>query len=379
MNELFSDLPSPCYILEEEKLERNLKILHRVQQEAGVSILLALKGFAMWASFPLVRRYLSGATASSLNEARLCYEELGLPAHCYFVAYRPEEFGEVIGLCSHISFNSLAEYQRFKEQLRTYPTPVSPGIRVNPLYSDVETDLYNPAAPNSRLGVLPEELHDGIPEGIEGLHVHTLCESDSHALEKLIDALELRFPTLLRQVKWVNLGGGHLMTGKAYDLNHGIYLLREFRRKHQVELILEPGSAVAWEAGVLLCRVLDIIPRKPYPVAILDVSFTAHMPDTLEMPYKPKVRGAGEPHPDKPTYVLGGLSCLAGDYISAYSFEEKLQIGDKLILEDMIHYTMVKTTMFNGVAHPSMAIYKKDHSTDLIRKFSYEDYKHRLS
>ncbi|MEM6632055.1 MAG: carboxynorspermidine decarboxylase [Bacteroidota bacterium] len=372
-------IPTPCFVLEEEKLEVNLKILERVQRKTGVDILLALKGFALWASFPLVKQYLAGATASSLNEAKLCYEMLGSLAHCYFVAYLPEEFEQVIDISSHVSFNSIEEYKRFKELLHTHPSAPSAGIRVNPLYSNVNSEVNNPASRNSRLGVLPEELQGGLPVGIEGLHVHTLGESDSFALEQLIKALEKYYESFLHQVKWINLGGGHLMTDAKYDLEHGIKLLSEFREKYELEVLLEPGSAVAWQTGVLLCRVMDIIPREPYPIAILDVSFSAHIPDTLEMPYNPKIRGASMPISGKPTYTLGGISCLAGDYLSAYSFDQELKVGDRLIIEDMIHYTMVKTTMFNGVKHPSIAIQRKDKSIEIIRNFTYEDYKSRLS
>ncbi len=375
----WSDVPSPCYVLEEAKLHRNLEIMQRVQQEAEVDIILALKGFAMWSTFPLIRQYLRGATASSLNEARLCVEEMGIPAHTYCVAYHPDEFRQVVQLSSHVTFNSLSEYMRYKTSLVAYKGEVSCGIRINPGYSDVSTDLYNPAATGSRLGETEAAFNGCLPEGLEGIHFHTLCESSSYSLEKLLQSVEQRFGDLLTQIRWINMGGGHLMTREGYDIDHLIELLRDFRSRYQVEIILEPGSAVAWDTGVLVATVLDIFETHGIQTAILDVSFTAHMPDTLEMPYRPRVRGATDPVAGKPTYRLGGLSCLAGDYMTEYSFNEELTVGDQIVFEDMIHYTMVKTTMFNGVRHPSIAIYRPDGRLDVVRTFGYEDYKARLS
>ncbi|MEO1052532.1 MAG: carboxynorspermidine decarboxylase [Bacteroidota bacterium] len=375
----YNQIPSPAYVLDEALLRKNLELINRVQEEAGVSIILAFKGFAMWSAFPMVRQYLKGATASSLNEARLCFEEMGTKAHTYSPVYMPNEFDELLAHSSHITFNSLNQYHQYKDQVERHPQKISCGIRVNPEWSDVETDLYNPAAPGSRLGEMFETFDEGLPEGVEGLHFHVLCESDSHSLEKVLHAFETRFGKFLPQLKWVNMGGGHLMTREGYDTAHLIQLLKDFKAKHNVEVILEPGSAVAWETGVLVATVLDIFESRGVKTAMLDISFTAHMPDTLEMPYRPRIQGATDPKQGKLTYRLGGVSCLAGDFMHEYSFEQELQIGDKLIFEDMIHYTMVKTTMFNGVFHPRIAIWRENNTLDVVREFGYEDFKGRLS
>lgn len=374
-----SQFPSPCYILDESRFRRNLEIIRSVSERAGVDIILAFKGFSMWKVFPIVREYISGATASSLHEARLCFEEMGVSAHVYSPAYLPDEFEELLGYASHLTFNSLRQFHRYKEQVHASGKGISMGLRVNPEYSDVQTDLYNPASPYSRLGVTEEHLKDGLPEGIEGLHFHTLCESDSFALATVLDNLETRFGHLLPQVKWVNMGGGHLMTREGYDTDHLVRLLQDFRLKHGVDIILEPGSAFAWQTGDLLATVLDIVDSHGVKTAILDVSFTAHMPDTLEMPYRPRISGASDPQLGKPTYRLGGTSCLAGDFHTEYSFDQELQIGDRVIFEDMIHYTMVKTTTFNGVKHPSIGMWTVNGNPILFRQFGYEDFKNRLS
>lgn len=375
----YQDFPSPCFVLDERRLRRNLELMQYVQQEADVEIILALKGFAMWSVFPLVRQYLKGCTASSLHEALLAVEEFGRPAHTYAPAYVPREFQAILRCSSHITFNSLSEYERFAKQVNAYSRPVSCGLRVNPEYSDVDTALYNPGSPGSRLGVSPEQLADGLPEGIEGLHFHTLCESDSYALEQLLKAFENHFGHWLPRLQWVNMGGGHLMTRKGYEVDHLIRLLRDFRQRNGVEVILEPGSAVAWQTGELITTVLDVVENRGVRTAILDVSFTAHMPDTLEMPYRPKVRGATEPGPGKWNCRLGGMSCLSGDFMTEYGFDHPLQAGDRLILEDMMHYTMVKTTTFNGVQHPAIGIWRADDTSEVIRQFHYLDFKNRLS
>jgi carboxynorspermidine decarboxylase len=376
----YSQLPSPCFILDEARLRKNLELIHKVQQEAEVRIILALKGYALWRSFPLVRQYLSGATASSLHEALLCVEEFGSKAHTYAPAYLPDEFEQIIDLSSHITFNSIEQFKRFYPQVQASGKKVSCGIRVNPEYSDVETDLYNPAAPGSRLGMTVEQFEEGLPEGVEGLHFHTLCESDSYSLERVLQALEKRFAPFLRKVKWLNMGGGHLMTREGYDVPHLISLLRDFQGRYpNLQLILEPGGAIAWQTGELKATVLDIVESRGIKTAILDTSFTAHMPDTLEMPYRPKILGATDPVEGKPSYRLGGLTCLAGDFLTEYSFDKELQVGDDLILLDMMHYTMVKTTLFNGVGHPAIAIWREDDSLEIVRKFQYLDFKNRLS
>ncbi len=373
----YHKIPSPAYVLDEQRLIANLELIRSVQDKAGVDIILALKGFSMWKVFPLVKKYLKGATASSLNEARLICEEMGAKAHTYSPAFLDQEFDDLLGLSSHITFNSVNQFYQYRD--RAIAKGVSCGIRVNPEYSDVETDLYNPASPDSRLGITSEHLTT-LPEGIDGFHFHTLCESSAQALEETLKALESRFGRFLSHLKWLNIGGGHLMTRKNYDIHHLIDVLKKFNARYQnLKIIMEPGSAIAWETGELVSSVLDIVENNGVKTAILDVSFTAHMPDTLEMPYRPKVLGASDPQPGKPTYRLGGVSCLAGDFMEAYSFEKPLAIGDKVIFWDMIHYTMVKTTTFNGVKHPDIGIWRQEQWYDLVKQFTYEDFKNRLS
>ncbi len=375
----FKNIPSPCFVLEEQLLRRNLELMKRVKDEAGVEIILAFKGFAMWSAFPIVREYLGGATASSLAEARLCYEEMQTYAHTYAPVYMPNEFEEIMTYSSHMTFNSLSQYQQYKKQVQGSERKISCGLRVNPEYSEVETDLYNPAAPGSRLGVAASQVKDGLPEGIEGLHFHSLCESDSYTLERTLKAFVDRYEHLFPKLKWINMGGGHLMTKDGYKVDHLIQLLKDFREKYDVEIILEPGSAVAWETGFLATTVLDVVENHGIKTLMLDVSFTAHMPDTLEMPYRPVIRGAGDQLTGKINYRIGGTSCLAGDFMREYSFDEPKKINDRIILEDMIHYTMVKTNMFNGVKHPAIAILRADETLDVVREFDYDDFKRRLS
>jgi carboxynorspermidine decarboxylase len=376
----YSKIPSPAYVLDEKLLRKNLELIDWVQKEAGIEIILAFKGFAMWSTFPMVRQYLKGATASSLNEARLCFEEMKTRAHVYSPVYLENEFDELLSYTSHIVFNSVSQFEKYYEKTRQAGHSVSCGIRVNPEYSDVETDLYNPSAAGSRLGVGSAEFPDELPEGIDGIHFHVLCESDSFSLEKVLDNLEKKFGKYLHQVKWVNMGGGHLMTREGYDHRHLIQLLKNFKQKYNVQVILEPGSAIAWNTGVLVSRVQDIVEHQGIKTAILDVSFTAHMPDTLEMPYRPKIVGATEPSEiSKHLYRLGGVSCLAGDFMEVYDFGKALKPGDLVVFKDMIHYTMVKTTMFNGVNHPAIAIRTEENRLKIIREFTYEDFKGRLS
>jgi carboxynorspermidine decarboxylase len=376
----YQKVESPAFVLDMARLRRNLELIAGVQRQAGVSIILALKGFALWRVFPLIGEYLSGATASSLFEARLIHEEMGVKAHTYSPAYLSGDFEDIMRHSSHITFNSLAEYERYRARLAAHPDKLSTGIRVNPEYSDVEVALYNPAAPGSRLGELIDAFDEELPAGVEGLHFHTLCESSSFALEKTIDAFEARFARFFPRLRWVNFGGGHLMTRQGYDLEHLVSVLRRFRRKYpHLEVILEPGSAIAWETGELVATVLDIFHSRGVKTAIVDVSFTAHMPDTLEMPYRPKILGAGDPSPGLPIYRIGGVSCLAGDFMAEYAFERELQPGDRLVFWDMMHYTMVKTTMFNGVRHPHIVLCHEDGRLETVRVFDYEDYKNRLA
>ncbi len=374
----FSSIATPCFVLEEKLLERNLEKLAYVQREAGIDIILAFKGFAMWSAFPMVKKYLKGATASSLNEVQLCYEEMGTKSHTYMVAYREEEIETICQLSSHLTFNSVNQFERFRDV--ALKNECSIGLRVNPEYSEVETDLYNPSSPQSRLGMTKGNLPANLPESIEGLHFHVLCESDSYALEQTLIRFEEKFGHYLDQIKWVNFGGGHLMTRKGYDLEHLIAVLKSFKEKYNVEIILEPGSAIAWETGYLVTQVLDIVENGGVKTAIIDASFTCHMPDCLEMPYKPTILEANtNPADGDHLYRIGGLSCLAGDYMEAYSFDRELQIGERLVFNDMIHYTMVKTNTFNGVAHPSIGIWRKNDNFELIRTFGYADFKTRLS
>ncbi len=373
------EAPSPCFVLDEAKLRQNLQKLDAVQREAGVTIILALKGFSMFPVFPLVHEYLSGATASSLNEIKLVNEFMGVPAHAYVPAYRPEDFDEIVRRSSHVTFNSWTQFEQFQPKIDQLENGPSFGIRVNPQYSEVATPMYDPCVPGSRLGVTRDKLPGTLPAAVEGLHFHTLCENDSFTLERTLAALETHFGDLLRQVKWVNMGGGHLITRAGYDTKHLVGLLRAFRSTYGVDIILEPGSAIGWQTGVLVSTVLDVFDSQGIAVAILDTSFAAHMPDTLEMPYKPSIRGAhSEPVAGKPTYRLGGMTCLAGDFMGDYSFDEPLAVGDRIIFEDMIHYTMVKTSTFNGVNLPAIGIAKEDGTFQLVREYGYESFKDRL-
>lgn len=376
----YNKTPSPAFVLDEKLLRKNLELINHVQKEAGIEIILAFKGFAMWSAFPIVREYIKGATASSLFEARLCYEEMKTCAHTYAPAYSQNEFQELMDYSSHIVFNSISQFNKFYPQTSKSDHKISCGLRVNPEYSDVETDLYNPSSPTSRLGILKDFFPKELPDGVEGLHFHVLCESTSYSLEKTLAAFEKRFSKYLPKLKWVNMGGGHLITRKDYDTNHLIQILKYFKEKHNVKIILEPGSAFAWETGVLVSEVLDIVESRGVKTAILDISFTAHMPDTLEMPYRPRITGAKEPNKNsKHLYRLGGISCLAGDFMEQYDFGKDLNTGDKIVFEDMIHYTMVKTNMFNGVKHPTIAIMTEKNELKTIREFNYIDYKNRLS
>lgn len=371
------DIPSPCYVCEEDKLVNNLQLMQDVQERAGVDIILALKGFSMWCTFPLVSQYLKGATASSVWEAKLAKYEMGKEVHAYSPAYKQCDMDELVNLCEHISFNSLTQWQRYKEQVLA--SEVSPGLRVNPENQEADTPLYDPCAPGSRLGILASQLVGKDLSDIEGFHVHNLCECDSFATARTLDAIDDKFGQYLPNLKWLNLGGGHLMTSNGYDIEHLIHSLVTFKTKHpHLRIIMEPGSAVAWQAGPLISEIVDIVENEQQ-IAILDISATAHMPDVLEMPYRPKVVGASIAHDKAYTYKLGGNSCLAGDVIDEYSFDQPLKVGDRVLFEDMLHYTMVKTSFFNGVEHPAIGILRKDGEFELIKTFQYEDFRDRLS
>ena len=373
-------IPSPCYVMEEKLLRNNLALIKRVKEEAGVNIILAFKAFALWKSFPIVREYIPYSTASSKFEAQLAFEEMGSPAHTYSPAYTEADFPAILKYSSHITFNSLSQFDRFYPLVKADGRGVSSGLRINPEFSDVETDLYNPCAPGSRMGIVRDLLGETLPEGVEGLHFHTLCESSSYDLERTLQEVDKKFGTLLSQVKWLNMGGGHLMTRKDYDTAHLVSVLRAFKTKYpNLEIIMEPGSAFAWQTGFLLTTVVDIVENKGIKTAIIDASFTCHMPDCLEMPYKPAIRNATDAVEGKPTYRIGGNSCLSGDYMGDWSFDKPLEVGDKVIFEDMIHYTIVKTSMFNGIPHPSLALWSKEDELVLYRSFGYEDYKNRMS
>ncbi|MGQ1947607.1 carboxynorspermidine decarboxylase [Geofilum sp. OHC36d9] len=375
-----TQIPTPCYVLDEQLLRNNLSLIKSVKERAGINIILAFKAFSLWRAFPIVREYIPYSTASSIHEARLAFEEMGSLAHTYSPAYTEKEFPTILKYSSHVTFNSFSQFNRFLPMVKNFERKVSLGIRINPEYSEVGTDLYNPCSPGSRMGVVASQMPDKLPPEIEGIHFHSLCESSSYNLEKTLEAIESKFGTYLKQIKWFNMGGGHLITRKDYDVNHLVELLQRFKAKWNVDIILEPGSAFAWNTGVLVSEVVDIVENHGIKTAILNVSFTAHMPDCLEMPYKPHVQGAHqEPVKGKPTYRLGGNSCLSGDFIGDWSFDAPLKVGDKIVFEDMIHYTIVKTTMFNGVPHPAIGIWNDNSGLKIVREFGYQDYKGRMS
>lgn len=379
MGVAIQQVPSPCYVLDEQLLRNNLALIKSVKERAGVNIIMAFKAFSLWPAFPIVREYIPYSTASSIHEARLAWEEMGSLAHTYSPAYTEAEFPAILQYSSHITFNSFSQFERFLPLAKGADRKVSLGIRINPEYSEVETDLYNPCAPGSRMGVIADQMPERLPEDIEGIHFHTLCESTSYNLEATLKAIEEKFAPYLQQAKWLNMGGGHLMTRKDYDVDHLVEVLRRFKEKWQLDLILEPGSAFAWETGILVSEVVDVVENHGISTAILNVSFTAHMPDCLEMPYKPRIRGAHhEPVKGKPTYRMGGNSCLSGDFIGYWSFDAPLKPGDKIVFEDMMHYTLVKTTMFNGVPHPAIALWNEAEGLKVVREFGYEDYKNRM-
>ncbi|MCK9181720.1 MAG: carboxynorspermidine decarboxylase [Fibrobacteraceae bacterium] len=372
----YSQVPSPCYVLEEKRLIRNLETLKKVEDKAGVKIICALKGYSMWSTFPLISKYLAGATASSLNEAKLAREEMGKEVHVFAPVYAKDEIDEILQLSNHITFNSFSQWMRFKD--KTLKAKVSPGIRVNPESSTIDTDLYNPCGKYSRLGVTLKEFRPDLLSGIEGLHFHALCEQNADALEAVLKAFEEKFGNWIPKMKWVNFGGGHHITRKDYDVERLIRALKAFKERYpRVQVILEPGEAVGWQTGELVSSVEDVVHNEK-DIAILNISVSAHMPDCLEMPYRPEIIGAGKPGEKAFEYRLGGGTCLAGDIVGDYSFDKPLQVGDRIIFFDMIHYTMVKTTFFNGVRHPSIGIWTLDNKFKLVHKFTYEQFKEKL-
>lgn len=370
---------SPYFVVYEDSLRRNLRLIKDVKDRSGAKIIMAFKANALWKTFPIIREYISDCTASSVNELELGAECMGGEIHSFTPAYTDANIDRFLELSSHITFNSLSQYERFADKVKA--AGVSAGLRVNPKCSVIETDLYNPALPGSRFGVDAESLKDGLPDGIDGLHFHALCESSSYDLEKVLEAFEANFGHLFKDLKWVNFGGGHLMTRDGYDTEHLIGLIQGFRKRYPwLEVILEPGSAFTWRTGDLVATVVDIVENDGVPTAILDVSFACHMPDTLEMPYRPDVR---EEVPREQStgvaYRLGGNSCLSGDFKGDYYFAKPLKVGDRITLADMNHYTTVKTTMFNGVAHPDIVLQNGDGTRRLLRHFDYNDYKNRMS
>jgi carboxynorspermidine decarboxylase len=373
------EVETPAYVVDLGALERNLAILGDVQERAECTILLALKGFAMWSTFPLVRRYLRGVAASSPDEARLGREELGGQVHAYAPAYSPADVRALLPWVDHLIVNSPSQWQCIRPIVRAAARPPSCGIRVNPEHSEVRVALYDPCAKGSRLGTTAAALAGADLDGLEGLHFHTLCELGADALERTLPVVEAKFADLLGRVRWVNMGGGHHITRPDYDRELLVDLVRAFRDRHRVDVYLEPGEAIAIETGVLVASVLDVT-ENDGPIAILDTSATAHMPDVLEMPYRPRIVDAGAPGEKRYTYRLGGLTCLAGDVIGEYSFDRPLAIGDRLVFLDMSHYTMVKNTTFNGVRLPSIATWDPATRTlSVVRRFGYEDYRNRLS
>lgn len=395
--ETFEGLVRPAYVIEERLLRRNLELISNVAKSADVEIILAFKAFALWKTFPIFREYISATTASSLNELRLAYEEFGAKAHTYSPAYTDDEIEDIARMSSHLTFNSLSQYEHLRENARQSNPEVSFGLRINPEYSEVETLLYNPCAPGTRFGVTADKLPDELPADIEGFHCHCHCESGADVFARTLAHIIKRYSRWFSQIKWINFGGGHLMTRKDYDVEGLIRMLREFKQNYPwLKVVLEPGSAFAWQTGPLVSQVVDVVEDKGIRTAILNVSFTCHMPDCLEMPYFPEVRGAkhidyepltienGHTNPppssllSPPCYRLGGNSCLSGDFMGFWQFNHELKAGENIIFEDMIHYTTVKTCMFNGIAHPDLLLAKADGELVNLRRFTYEDYKNRM-
>lgn len=397
---MFNQINRPTYVLEESLLRRNLSLINKVAQEADVEIILAFKAYALWRTFPIFREYIHATTASSVNEARLAFEEFGAPAHTYSPAYTDSDIDEIARCSSHITFNSLSQYERYTVSLREKGWSGDFGLRINPEYSEVETLLYNPCAPGTRFGVSASLLEQrGLPSDITGFHCHCHCESGSDVFERTLQHIEAKFSKWFPQIKWINFGGGHLMTRSDYDVPRLIHLLKDFKSRYPwLHVILEPGSAFAWQTGPLVAQVADIVEDNGIRTAILNVSFTCHMPDCLEMPYMPAVRGATPLNPpqggsgDSQTavdstlslgggrgrYRLGGCSCLSGDWMGTWQFDHELQVGENIIFEDMLHYTTVKTNMFNGVSHPDIALLHNDGTLETLRHYTYEDYRNRM-
>ena len=373
----FTKVPTPCYVVDERLLIKNLEILKKVEEETGCRILLATKAFSMYETFPLVAKYLSGVTSSSLHEARLGYEEMGKEVHIYAAAYKEEEFDKIMHYCNHIVFNSFNQWNKYKEKIKAAGKPISCGLRINPEYAEVETELYNPCAPKSRMGITLEHFAGEDLEGIEGLHFHAMCEQNSDTLERILKVVEEKFGAYLHQMKWINFGGGHHITRADYDLEKLIKCIKHIKETYDIEVYLEPGEAVALNTGYLVSTVLETL-HNDIDIAILDTSAACHMPDVLEMPYRPQIIGSGLATEKAYTYRLGSATCLAGDVIGDYSFDAPLKEGDRLVFCDMAHYTMVKNNTFNGINLPSIVLYSEKEGFKMIKSFGYEDFKSRL-
>ena len=374
---------TPIYILEEERLRQNLSLIQSVAERTGVEVIFAFKAVAMWKAFPIMREYVEHATASSLNEARLCKEEWGTLAHTYAPIYKDDELEDIVRCSSHLTFNSFTQFERHIKRAKEIKPDLSIGLRINPEYSEVYPPIYNPCVPGSRFGVTSDLMPEKLPAEIEGLHCHCHCESSAEAFEHTLAHIETRFAKWFPQVKWINFGGGHLMTRKDYDVELLVKTLRGFRERYPyLKVLIEPGQAFAWETGDLYTTVQDIVSNHGVKTAILDISFTCHAPDCLEMPYQPDVEGAEKVELERATeprcYRFGGNSCLAGDYLGSWRFDHDLKVGEMVVIKDMIHYSIVKTTMFNGIKHPSLGLLHKDGRLELLREFTYEDYKNRM-
>lgn len=373
----FSKAPSPSYIVDERLLIKNLEVLKSVEERTGARILLAQKAFSMYSTFPLIGKYLSGVTSSSLFEARLGYEEMGKEVHIYAAAYREDEFDEIMKYCGHIVFNSCEEWEKYRSRIQNADHPISCGIRINPEYAEVETDLYNPCFTGSRMGTTLANFKPESLEGIEGLHFHAMCEQNSDTLERILKVVEEKFGTYLYQMKWINFGGGHHITRADYDIEKLIKCIMHFKNKYDLEVYLEPGEAVALDAGYLVATVLTTM-KNGIDIAILDTSAACHMPDVLEMPYRPRIIGAGEAGKKAYTYRLGSQTCLSGDIIGDYSFDQPLKAGDRLVFCDMAIYSMVKNNTFNGINLPAICLYSEENGLQVVKTFGYEDFKRRL-
>ena len=376
MNVDFTKLKTPCYVVDERLIRKNLKILKTVKDRTGCKILLAQKAFSMYSLYSLIAKYLDGVTSSSLFEARLGFEEMGKEVHIYAPAYREDEFDEIVRYSDHIVFNSFEQWIKFRGKLESSNKKVESAIRINPEYSEIETDIYNPCFKNSRMGTTLEYLKDKDLQGLDGIHFHTMCEQNSDTLERTIKVVDEKFGEILKNVKWINFGGGHHITRDDYDIDCLVKSILFIKEKYNIEVYLEPGEAIALNAGYLVSTVLDTM-KNGMNIAIMDTSAECHMPDVLEMPYRPNIIGSGMPSELKYTYRLGGPTCLAGDNIGDYSFDKELKAGDKLVFCDMAHYSMVKNNTFNGINLPDIVLLN-DNGFEVIREFKYEDFKSRL-